>query len=115
MPDKAKINKFLTEYFGKCWHDIILVRGLWTCTICGKDDMNIFSYMEYNFFTPDGFFELIKLMKEKDIWGNFLASCVGGTPSLQTASYYFVLIDTLLNPDTFAPAVAKFLGMEEGE
>jgi len=114
MPDKEKIDKFLTEYFGECWHEWE-EKELKFSQVCYKCRLPVgilkTELINNDFFTPDGFFKLIELMKEK---GNLLDVFLDHYV-IRERMFIVSRVRKLLNPDTFAPAVAEFLGYKEGE
>lgn len=107
MTERKKINKFLADYFGiKPKEEFIDSDG---------STVTIWDQFPPDFFTPDGFFKLIELVKGNGKWETFYLWSISKYHSNGTLSEIYKWITQLFNKDTFAPAVAEFLGYKEGE
>jgi hypothetical protein len=97
-------DKFLTEYFGECWHEWKeRASGLFIEEDCAKcnEHKDFKTVHEHNFSTPDGFFWLWNKCQEQEWWSAFKKSqAIGG-------SYTFD--EDLVHPDRFADTLYQFL------
>lgn len=122
MTNQDKINKFLTEWSGLQLHYFTVKNhaGNWICS-CGG------AYNDYkggpsdhhldssnpDFFTPDGFFKLIELIDKKGLLERVILFLWEESGQLDKDGTYGFPLEYLEDKETFAPAVARFLGMEE--
>ena len=100
-------DQFLTEMIGECWHDISIDR---------TRSFQVQFYKNNNFFTPEGFFKLWNFCKEQEWWVKF--HDFNGGRIIQYENELIPDIEIyinpyLINPNTFANAVAKFRGWKK--
>jgi hypothetical protein len=131
------IDQFITEQvLGECWHES---SGMtWICGNCKTDigwkgsNANSVAVKTLNndFSTPEGFFKLWNFSREQDWWSQFvlgyireldsalrnLRSQAGGQQVTKLHDPLEVhLVNTIVQSDTFANAIARFRGWKEGE
>jgi hypothetical protein len=102
-------DKFLTEYFGECWHKSAPREGDYktalTCRLCGV--VMSTTNKPHDFSTPDGFFWLWNKCQEQEWWTVKSPFWAGYTAYKSHGR--FKIGEAFINPDRFADTLYQFL------
>lgn len=110
-----EINKYLTEQLGECWHEYVWqtayapqVDSYYKCIDCSHEVFGqTMNPGNGDFSTPDGFFKLWRWAIEQEWWNDFINSIGGWTVWIEP--------EKIIDPETFAKAIANYLKEREGK
>jgi len=122
-------DQFLTEMMGECWHETYWCAENYDSykipvenrnLSCKKCDVKVCDHP--NFSTTEGFFKLWNFCKEQEWWEEFVDNYVIIEDSMEKipegykgTEWWHRMLNWIINPDTFANAIACFKGWKVKE
>lgn len=119
MRTREKINQFLTEAMGECWHDIKFCVPNWYCNKC----LEFVASKNNDFFDWNGFGKLWEWVKNQDCFDLFQCELyyhdylnhIGYVSGDEHEDNDQMMSNDYINPEIFALKVYEFLNREEND